>query len=336
MGSSILSTPTFFLYLQEKPMFIKGAAFDASYVNGLSGDHSRELKFHNIVETKHHENLEEDYKMLRDNGFTFFRDSAWLTSSDTWEINWNWLDRLAKLSNGDIQLSILHYEIPMWHSAPLPEVGRILAKSIASRYKGVFHSYIPGVELGYQAAMMGKWKRWYPIKEDWWEAWNIVAPTAIYTALGLKDGDPSCKIALAEPWNFNDSLPFEDQARPFNTLLFKEEPHQDKIGFLTRRGDKDLLDIIGLNMYATHNMAHSIKEARRLFPDKEIHITETGNCHNPHISIQDWDNLIEQAIKESGVEVSQVCWSPAIQMFDFENQHPGKGHLFSLEREKVW
>src|SRR5690242_11595273 len=118
---------------------VLGAAFDSSSIN------SDRHKFNNIELTKHDVLLEEDYKLFRDEGFSLFRESAWLEKTFTKQgINWDWLDRLAKISNKQIQLAISHYNWIDYDGDR--ENYEYFIQQLAFRYKHMFHSYIPFVE----------------------------------------------------------------------------------------------------------------------------------------------------------------------------------------------
>src|SRR6266542_2271171 len=95
-------------------------AFDAGHIRGWTPPGPRgheELNFHQLELTGHAEQLEADYRLFREEfGLRLFRDGAWLARSYPAEgrVDWSYLDRLADVSEGQVSLSLCHYEWPPW------------------------------------------------------------------------------------------------------------------------------------------------------------------------------------------------------------------------------
>lgn len=311
-----------------------GGVFDSSRVRGLSIDGKADLDFHNTDMSGHAHRVEQDYELARSMGLTVFRDGAWLQKLfNRGEVDWTWLDKLADLSQGQIQLAICHYEThpyasehSFW-SGISSAIIIAVARKIAERYKGVFHSYVPVVELGYWTSKIaGPDSRWWPRGEKpWWQVYETTSQLAISVASAIKDSDPDARIAMSEPWGLQ--MDYDDQARPFNTLLGRF----DKVAVANkcttfRSGHEDLLDIVGINLYNLDTASEGIWAAKSMFPGKEIIVTETGNCHQGHIHPDDWLSWL----KTSGAET--VMWAPLVQMLGFEHGQLAGGHLVDKDR----
>src|SRR5438270_10192318 len=92
-------------------------AFEAGHIRGWTPGWERELIFHQLELTGHAEQLESDYRLFREEfGLTQFRDGAWLARSFLRKdaFDWSYLDRLAAVSEGQVTLSLCHYEWPRW------------------------------------------------------------------------------------------------------------------------------------------------------------------------------------------------------------------------------
>ena len=71
-------------------------------------------------------------------------------------------------------------------------------------------------------------------------------------------------------------------------------------------GDESLLQIVGLNFYNNWGvdqgwpLSRLVLEARRTFPDKEILMGETGNCHfSECYSVAQWLELLDEQLGEA-------------------------------------
>src|SRR5947208_15982626 len=90
-------------------------AFDAGHIRGWTPGWEQPLDFHQLELTGHAEQFEADYRLLREEfGLRRFRDGAWLARSFPApdRFDWRYLDRLAAVSEGQITLSLCHYEWP--------------------------------------------------------------------------------------------------------------------------------------------------------------------------------------------------------------------------------
>jgi hypothetical protein len=284
-----------------------------------------------------------------------FRDGAWLARTFVApnEYDWTYLDRLAALSGGDIWLTLCHYEWPTWLDEEGVRGGRVVdlmtdfAYRVASRYGEVFAGYVPVVESGYWTAMMTQWGRWWPGSAStrgasWWGLYSVVGRMLIGMARAVREGSPSSRIALSEPWNHHPTLTFEDQGRPINLLLglpdavAVRETGTDEWG-----GDSSLLDVVGLNYYSRGGTDHGwplsrlLLEARRIYPDREIVVGETGNCHFSDChTIEDWLEWVDFHVSlanEQGADVRTVTWAPVLALGDFDWGHPAPGAFITWD-----
>lgn len=318
------------IIFSEAKNFNLGVAFDASHVRGKTADYKGTLDFNNLDATRHVENLEFDYQYFRDRGVNFFRDGSLMykTCPDNHTYNWDYLDRVAK-QEGDIQLSLSHYEFPTWVSQADILEGKFasflaeFSLQVAERYKNRFHSIIPAVEIGYWCHMMSSWARWNPLADSWWQVYEMVMGAVIESAKVLRSHD--IPVALSEP--FGLECPITDQARPFLNLLGHPDPIAVDNG-CRWQGEEDLLQILGLNYYRLDTIESSISELKALVPNKEIIIAESGNCHHPHMSPEQWLEELDAI----GKVVDLVVWSPGIEMSNFEFGEPTGGYLLSRER----
>jgi hypothetical protein len=325
-------------------------AFDAGHIRGWTPGWERELDFHQLELTGHAEQLEADYRLLRDEfGLRAFRDGAWLTRSfpAPGEVRWDHLDRLAETSRGEVTLSLCHYEWPPWASEEDVRSGRVVdamaefAGRVAARYRGRFAGYIPVVESGYWTAMMTDWGRWWPAtrggpRRGWWDLYAVVGRMLVAVARAVREADPEAAIALSEPWAWHPEVPLEDQGRPFDTLLGRPDPVAAReIGTDTLGGDASLLDVVGLNFYnnwgveAGWPLARLLLEARRRYPDQRIAMGETGNCHfSERFTVAAWLALLDEQIAEANARaarVEAVTWAPVLTLGDFDWGHPAPG-----------
>lgn len=326
-------------------------SFDAGHIRGGAPEWKQELDFHQLEATGHAEQLEADYRLLREEfGLTLFRDGAWMARThprpDAWD--WSYLDRLAAVSQGQVFVSLCHYEWLPWLSEEDIWNGRVVevmtefAHRVAERYRGgVFAGYVPVVEAGYWTAMMTDWQRWWPAVQsgrriDWWEMYAVVGRMLVAMARAVKEADPGATIALNEPWAWHPHVPLEDQGRPFNTLLGRADPVAlRETGSDEWGGRSDLLDIVGLNFYNNWGvdqgwpLSRLILEARRQYPDQRLMIGETGNCHFSDChTVADWLHLLDEQIKianEEGAKLEAVTWAPVLTLCDFDWGCPAPG-----------
>jgi hypothetical protein len=330
--------------------FRLAGAFDAGHIRGYTPDWNQELDFHQLELTGHAEQLESDYRLFRDEfGLTLFRDGAWLARSypGPGQFDWSHLDRLAAVSRGEVYLSLCHYEWLPWIDEADLWNGRVLdlmeafAAELARRYRGCFAAYVPVVESGYWTAMMTDWGRWWPARgkeqaRRWWDLYSVVGRMLVRMARAVRDADPDAKIALNEPWAWHPHVSLPDQARPFFTLMGAPDPGAvEMTGSDDWGGDPSLLQIVGLNFYNNWGvdqgwpLSRLLLEARRHFPDKEIIMGETGNCHFSHcFTTRAWLELLDEQVREAnaqGADVHVVTWAPILTLGDFDWGKPAPG-----------
>ncbi|MFN3652009.1 MAG: hypothetical protein ACK47B_20735 [Armatimonadota bacterium] len=325
-------------------------AFDAGHIRGWTPGWEQELDFHQLEMTGHAEQLEADYRLFREEfGLRRFRDGAWLAR--TWpepsRFDWDYLDRLAAASLGEVTLSLCHYEwLPwieeedLWNGRAV-ELMSDFAGRVAERYRGCFDAYIPVVESGYWTAMMTDWNRWWPAGKDrprrrWWELYGVVGRMLTGMALAIRAADPAARIALSEPWAWHPDLSLPEQGRPFNTLLGRPDPAAEhELGTDQLGGDPSLLQVVGLNFYNNWGeeqdwpLHRLLLEARRQFPEQEIVMGETGNCHFSHcFTTEGWLRLLDEQVRlanEQGARISAVTWAPILTLGDFDWGRPAPG-----------
>ena len=76
--------------------WILAGASDAGEIRGWSPGFEQEVRFHQLELTGHAAQLEDDYRLLREEfGFRLFRDGAWLARSypAPGQLDWSYLDR---------------------------------------------------------------------------------------------------------------------------------------------------------------------------------------------------------------------------------------------------
>jgi hypothetical protein len=325
-------------------------AFDAGEIRGWTPGWEQELRFHQLELTGHAEQLESDYRLLREEfGLRLFRDGAWLARSVPGEgqYDWSYLDRLADVSRGEVYVSLCHYEWLPWLEPADLWSGRVadlmaeFAGRAAERYRGRFAGYIPVVESGYWTAMMTDWGRWWPATkgqpaESWWRLYAVVGQMLVAIARAVRQGDPGALIALSEPWAWHPHVSLEDQGRPFRTLLGRPDPVAAReAGSDDWGGDPSLLDVVGLNFYNNWGVDHEwplsrlLLEARRHFPDQRIIMGETGNCHFSDChTVAGWLQLIDEEVEAAnaqGARVEAVTWAPVLTLGDFDWGKPAPG-----------
>lgn len=325
-------------------------AFDAGHIRGGTPEWERELDFHQLELTGHAQQLEDDYRLFREEfGLHLFRDGAWLarTCPAPDEFDWSYLDRLAEVSQGQVFLSLCHYEWPPWLDMADLWNGRIVdlmadyARRVAARYRGRFAAYVPVVESGYWTAMMTDWNRWWPATRGgharrWWELYAVVGRLLTGMSRSIREADPDVPIALNEPWAWHPQVSLKDQGRPFYTLLGRPDPVASReIGTDDLGGDPSLLQIVGLNFYNNWGVDHSwplhrlLLEARRRFPEQRLIMGETGNCHFSDChTVAGWLQLIDEQVElanAQGASVEAVTWAPILTLGDFDWGRPAPG-----------
>ncbi|MGI4736673.1 MAG: hypothetical protein ACRYG7_15985 [Janthinobacterium lividum] len=317
-----------------------GMCFDGSVVRGR-GDDGRLLHFSNTRATGHVEHAELHYRRARQMGLTRFRDTV-LWDEARRGPDYAWLDRLQALSHGQMELVLNHYALPEWldeamfwgdgAAAAMYE----LSYQVARRYPGAFRSYNVGAELGIWTDWIAapNNRQWPFGNRSWWEVYRQTSAITIAIAKGLKAGDPTCHTAMSEPWGWDLTVPWADQARPFATIL--GQPDEVAVAhdcFTWQQGHAGLLDIVGLNIYFENDIAGMLAAARRLFPAQRVVVAETGNllrpdCHPPAL----WWAKFE-ALGEPDLEVN---WSPGLTMLTHELGEPMAGNLLSEDGTTHW
>ena len=317
-----------------------GMCFDGSVVRGR-GDDGRPLHFSNTRATGHVEHAEFHYRRARQIGLTRFRDTI-LWNEAAHCPDYAWLDRLQALSQGQVELVLNHYALPEWldeamfwgdgAAAAMYE----LSYQVARRCAGAFRSYNVGAELGIWTDWIAapNNRQWPFGNRSWWEVYRQTSAITIAIAQGLKAGDPSCRTAMSEPWGWDPTVPWADQARPFATIL--GQPDEVAVAnncFTWQQGHAGLLDIVGLNIYFENDIAGMLAAARQLFPAQRVVVAETGNllrpdCHPPAL----WWAKFE-ALAEPDLEVN---WSPGLTMLTHELGEPMAGNLLSEDGTTHW
>ena len=316
-----------------------GMCFDGSVVRGR-GDDGRQLHFSNTWATGHKDQMEDNYRWGRQMGLTLFRDTVLWDEAKQCP-DYAWLDRLQNTSNGQIELALNHYGLPEWINEAMfwdgqaAEVMYQQAFQIAHRYQGAFRSYNIGVELGiWTDWIAAPTNRQWPFGgRSWWEVYRQTSAITIAIARGLKAGDPCCLTAMSEPWGWGD-MPYPDQARPFATVLGQVDEVAVQNNCLTwQQGQPGLLDIIGLNIYFEHDIAHMLVAARHLFAGKKIVVAETANIYRPdcHPPALWWAKF--EALQEADLEVS---WNPGFSMLNHELGEAMAGNLLSADGTQHW
>jgi hypothetical protein len=341
-------------------------AFDAGHIRGWTPEWKQELDFHQLEMTGHADQLETDYDLFRSEfGLSQFRDGAWLAHSypAPAKFDWDYLDRLAGVSRGQVTLSLCHYEWLPWITAEDIWSGRVIdlmtefARQVASRYRGAFAAYIPVVEAGYWTAMMTDWGRWWPSvpgrpASSWWKLYAVVGRMLVGMARAVREADASATLALSEPWAWHPDVSLKAQGRPFNTLLGRpDNAAARETGGDDWGGDASLLQVVGLNFYNNWGvdqgwpLSRLLLEARRQYPDQKIVMGETGNCHFSHcFTVDAWLQLLHDQLEQanaSGARVSAVTWAPILTLGDFDWGRPAPGAWVTWDpddpqRRRTW
>jgi hypothetical protein len=325
-------------------------AFEAGHIHGWTPGWEQELRFHQLELTGHAAQLEADYRLFREEfGLTQFRDGAFLSRSypGPGEFDWSYLDRLAAASRGQVTLSLCHYEWPDWIEEADLWNGRVIdlmaefARRVAERYRGCFAAYIPVVESGYWTAMMTDWGRWWPARAkegaaSWWKLYEVVGRMLVAIARAVREADPAVPIALSEPWAWHPHVSLADQGRPFHTLRGRPDPTAAReTGTDDWGGDPSLLQIAGLNFYNNWGvdqgwpLSRLLLEARRQFPELQIIMGETGNCHFSDChTVAGWLQLLDEQVEQAnaqGADMRVVTWAPILTLGDFDWGKPAPG-----------
>ena len=318
-----------------------GLCFDGSVVRGR-GDDGRALHFSNTRALGHVEQLELHYRRARELGISRFRDTI-LWDENARTPDYHWLDRLARVSEGQLELVLNHYSLPEWlseeqfWSGAAAEAMRELACEVARRYSGTFSSYNPGVELGIWTDWIAapQSRQWPFGGRSWWDTYRATSAITIAIAQGVKQGDPTARTALSEPWGWDPAVPYPDQARPFATLLGHYDAVAEAHGCHTwQQGHPDLLDVVGLNIYFDHNnIAEQLQAARELFPNKQVVVGETANLYYPDCNPPArWWEKFERLDQPELV----VSWSPGLRILTHELGEPMGGNLLEPDGFAHW
>ena len=317
-----------------------GLCFDGSVVRGY-GDEGRPLHFSNTRATGHVEHLEFHYQRAREMGITRFRDTI-LWDEAARQPDYAWLDRLAAVSQGQVELVLNHYGLPEWLSEAQFWNGeaaaalRELARTVAQCYQGAFRSYNLGVELGIWTDWIAapQSRQWPFGGRSWWEVYRATSAITIAIAQGLKAGDPACRTAMSEPWGWDPAVPYPDQARPFATVLGEFDAVAEAHDCHTwQQGGPDLLDIVGLNIYFDHDLPAQLAAARQLFPRQQVVVAETANVYYPACNppARWWAKF--EALGQAGLEVS---WSPGLTILTHERGERMGAQLLGEDGTQFW
>lgn len=157
---------------------------------------------------------------------------------------------------------------------------------------------------------------------------------------------------MSEPWAWHPHVPIADQGRPMNTLLGRpDSTARREIGTDNLGGAPELLQIVGLNFYNNWGvdqgwpLSRLILEARRAYPDQELIIGETGNCHfSDRYGVEDWLRLVDEQVADAnrnGAALTTVTWAPVLTLGDFDWGHPAPGAWVTWElddpgRKRHW
>jgi hypothetical protein len=309
-------------------------AFESGHYKG-KGVTGAQIDYHQIEISRHAQKLEDDYRIAREEfGMTSFRDGAVMKntflSSNMYDFSY--LDKLAEVSKGQTFLALCHYEWPSWITeeqilnGEVVELMRQYAEAVAKRYKGKFAGYYPAVEITYWINNLTREGVWWPAfgpnhHVTWQHMYDIVLNIFIAMAEAIKKEDSEAKIVMSEPWNWREGSHFAEFIRPFKDTLH-------------------LLDSVGLNFYTEYAFNHGfplheiLLEARRQFPEKEIHIAETSFGYEPHLyTAETWAELIDKEVQianSKGANISSVFWAPLIDYFG-EGGDPMPGGLIWIE-----
>lgn len=317
-----------------------GLCFDGSVVRG-HGDDGRPLHFSNTRATGHVEQLEFHYQRAREMGITRFRDTI-LWDEAARAPDYAWLDRLAAVSEGQVELVLNHYGLPEWltdtqfWNGEAAAALRELAGEVARRYKGAFRSYNLGVELGIWTDWIAapQSRQWPFGGRSWWDTYKATSAITIAIAEGLKTGDPACRTAMSEPWGWDSAVPYPDQARPFATVLGQFDAVAEANDCHTwQQGRPDLLDIVGLNIYFDHDIPAQLAAARQLFPAQQVVVAETANVYYPDCNppARWWAKF--EALGQPALEVS---WSPGLTILTHERGERMGGQLLTEDGTQFW
>ena len=309
-------------------------AFDAGEIRGWTPDFQQELHFHQLELTGHAEQLEGDYRLLREEfGLRRFRDGAWLARSlpAPGQIDWTYLDRLAGVSRGEVTLSLCHYE---WPPGSSPRSVERAGAGGHGRFRRAGRAPVPGTlrrlhprggervldgdddRLGALVAGRASLNRGWGERGDRRAGRRAVCLVAPLRRGGADAGGrgpghqggrptgaggPLRALGLAPPtsaWRTRASLQHPPgPPRPGGSA----ETGSDAWG-----GDPSLLDEVGLNFYNNWGVDHGwplsrlLLEARRHYPQQRIIMGETGNCHFSDChTVAGWLDLIDQEVQRA-------------------------------------
>jgi hypothetical protein len=135
-----------------------------------------------------------------------------------------------------------------------------------------------------------------------------------------------------------------DQGRAFDTLLGRPDPVATReTGIDDWGGDPSLLQVVGLNFYNNWGVDHGwplsrlLLEARRAYPEQDIQMGETGNCHFSDChTVSGWLRLIDEQVEAAnrqGAGVSVVTWAPVLTLGDFDWGRPAPGAWVTWDPE---
>lgn len=342
-----------------------GGAFDGAHIRNFSKE-GLIWEINQVEFTGHNLKLEEDYELARKEfGMSLFRDATWLKHThDHSGYRWDYMDRLAESSRGQVLLTIAHYDIPEgvtyqdFVGGEFTKLMSQVAYQIAKRYRGCFYGYIPLNEIGYWVKKMSDWPDWWPWHDrfrplSWWQQYEIMMKTAVSMAMAIREADPNAKIALCEPgaWSqdFQDKYHLDDKliTRPFHGLAGSFDALAEQQLGIARFSQEDLLDIIGLNIY--HNLGDQSRwsiyqlllETREQFPDKEVIISETGTCHDIHNIFTDesWYEMLEKELSKAnahGANVHKVIQAPLLTIADFDTGEKASGALIGWDKDQKY
>jgi hypothetical protein len=174
--------------------------------------------------------------------------------------------------------------------------------------------------------------------------YSVVGRMLTAIARAVRAADPEARVALNEPWAWHPHVSLPDQSRPFRTLMGRPDlAAVEATGSDDWGGDPSLLDIVGLNFYNNWGvdqgwpLSRLILEARRHFPDKELIMGETGNCHFSDChTVEGWLELLDEQVEEAnrqGANLTGITWAPVLTLGDFDWGKPAPGAWVTWEAD---
>jgi hypothetical protein len=109
--------------------------------------------------------------------------------------------------------------------------------------------------------------------------------------------------------------------------------------------------VVGLNFYNNWGvdqgwpLSRLLLEARKRYPEQQILMGETGNCHFSDChSVAGWLQLIDEQVEQAnaqGADVRVVTWAPILTLGDFDWGKPAPGAWVTWdpadpERRRRW